>query len=226
MDYKVFYKRNLPHYQPIGYTFFITFRLSGSLPITVIENFKLDKKNALNKIIQYDDNKTRLEKYRLWQSKYFKAYDKYLDKCTVGPKWLAETNIATCVQDAIKFYDNVRYNLISYCIMPNHVHLVIKPIVSRISDSTEEAFMQRNRVSPYIVTKILQDLKKYSATQCNKILKRSGSFWHHESYDHVVRNQESLYRIINYILDNPVKAGLVGEVKNWKYSYVAQNLYL
>ena len=77
----------------------------------------------------------------------------------------------------------------------------------RISDST------------YRVTKILQDLKKYTARKCNKLLNRSGSFWQHESYDHVIRNEEELNKIVEYILNNPVKAKLVENPYDWKWSY-------
>ncbi|MEW6194689.1 MAG: hypothetical protein AB1521_06015 [Bacteroidota bacterium] len=73
--------------------------------------------------------------------------------------------------------------------------------------------------STYIVTKILQELKKFTARGCNKILNRSGSFWQHESYDHVVRNEAELNSIVTYVLNNPVKAGLVDNPDNWSWSY-------
>ncbi len=97
--------------------------------------------------------------------------------------------------------------------MPNHVHIVFS--VTRIADSSS-----RNSVSTYIVTKILQELKKYTALRANKILNKSGQFWHHESYDHVVRDDRELENIVDYVLHNPVKAGLVKEPENWKWSYI------
>jgi putative transposase len=62
-------------------------------------------------------------------------------------------------------------------------------------------------------------LKGRSAREVNKVLSRSGPFWHHESYDHVVRNEKELGNIINYILMNPVKAGFVHNWNEWKFSY-------
>jgi REP element-mobilizing transposase RayT len=65
----------------------------------------------------------------------------------------------------------------------------------------------------------MQSLKWYTAKECNKILNCTGQFWQHESYDHVVRNEEELNRIIEYILNNPVKAGLVETHEDWKWNY-------
>ena len=65
----------------------------------------------------------------------------------------------------------------------------------------------------------MHSLKSYTSNECNKILKRTGSFWQHESYDHVVRNEEELNRIIHYTLNNPIKAKLVDNPEDWKWSY-------
>lgn len=63
-------------------------------------------------------------------------------------------------------------------------------------------------------------IKGSTARHCNQILNRSGAFWHHESYDHVVKSQLELQHVIAYILNNPVKAGLVPHYNDWQYSYL------
>ncbi len=106
--------------------------------------------------------------------------------------------------------------------MPNHVHMVFRIgeiNVSRIADSTA-----RNSVSSYRVTKILQDLKKFTASESNKILKRSGQFWQNESYDHIIRNTTEYTNVINYVINNPVKAGLIDDAANWKWTYIADSV--
>ena len=67
----------------------------------------------------------------------------------------------------------------------------------------------------------MQRLKGYTATQANKLLGRSGAFWQPESYDHVVRPGE-LPRILAYVAENPVKAGLVQEWQQWPHTYLAE----
>ncbi|OGU55715.1 MAG: hypothetical protein A2V66_13840 [Ignavibacteria bacterium RBG_13_36_8] len=154
----------------------------------------------------------------------------FLSKSKSGKLWLRDERIASIVKDSIHYRDGKEYLLIAYCIMPNHVHLVFTLIVERFAESlkgTEHNKMQqvgRNSVSPYIVTKILQDLKKYTARESNKILNRKGQFWQHESYDHVVRDEDDLRRIVEYVLNNPVKAGLINRSEDWKWSYVNTKL--
>ena len=81
-----------------------------------------------------------------------------------------------------------------------------------------------SNASYYIVTKILQDLKSKTALKANKILNRSGAFWQHESYDHVVRDEKELRRIVEYVLNNPVKAGFCEKWEDWQWSYCNFNL--
>ena len=71
------------------------------------------------------------------------------------------------------------------------------------------------------MTDILRLIKGATARKANKILNRTGSFWQHESYDRVVRNEKELNRIIWYTINNPVKAGLVKNAEDWKWSYYA-----
>ena len=127
--------------------------------------------------------------------------------------------------------DTKKYNLIAYTSMPNHIHLVFVPIikqsnccvnVERFDESLKKEDSETKSESGdslYIVTKIMQDFKKFTARESNKILKRTGQFWQHESYDHVVRNQDELNRIVEYILNNPVKARLCENQEKWKWNY-------
>jgi hypothetical protein len=79
-------------------------------------------------------------------------------------------------------------------------------------------FVERSGTSLY---KILQSLKSYMAREANKLLNRSGAFWQHESYDHVVRDGKEPERIVSYVLYNPVKTGLVSSCD--QYVHVVQN---
>ncbi len=215
-EIKIFYKRKLPHYQPPGYTFFITFRLYATMPKEIVDRYKLLKETQLKNLNNFENKKIRSEKYLAFKKNYFKLYDEYLDKASYGPKWLQDRKIADIVKKALHYNDGIKYNLIAYTIMPNHVHLVIEPII--------EKFVGRTDCSTYIVTSILKSLKWYTARECNKILNRSGAFWQHESYDHVVRNSESLIRIVKYVLNNPVKAGLVSDTEEYMFNYVNEKL--
>jgi REP element-mobilizing transposase RayT len=74
--------------------------------------------------------------------------------------------------------------------MPNHVHALIKP------------------VGEYELADILRDMKGYVARRTNEELGRSGVLWEQESYDRIIRDEEHLYRVVQYIGRNPGMAGL------------------
>ena len=66
--------------------------------------------------------------------------------------------------------------------------------------------------------RIMHTLKRYTAGECNRRLGRSGAFWQDESYDHCVRDEDELERIIRYIESNPASAGLVDRPEMWRFS--------
>ena len=67
-------------------------------------------------------------------------------------------------------------------------------------------------------------LKKHTALEANKVLHRTGAFWQHESYDHVIRDSKELERMIWYVLYNPVKAGLTDSWEKWRWTYCKEGL--
>jgi REP element-mobilizing transposase RayT len=195
-----FYRRNLPHIYIPERTYFITFRLKDSLPYKKIYELRSSadfKSVPKNKTEKYEKDK-----------KFFAKYDELLNKGNYGKCYLKNGKIAEIVVSTINYLKEKDYNLIAYCIMPNHVHLVLN--------------LKQNSRS---VDKIMQSIKRYSAREINRLLKRSGSLWQAESYDHVVRDEDELYRIIEYVLNNPVKAGLVKDWKDWKHTFVSEEYY-
>ncbi len=97
--------------------------------------------------------------------------------------------------------------------MPNHVHMIFS--VERFAES----LISLDGVSRYIVTNIVGSLKKHTALEANKVLKRTGTFWQRESYDHVIRDGKEEERIIWYILNNPGKSDYVKNWRDWKWSF-------
>lgn len=66
----------------------------------------------------------------------------------------------------------------------------------------------------------MHSLKRHTAQQANQVLGRSGIFWAHESFDHYIRDGAERRRIIEYVLQNPVKAGLAKRWQDWPWNYV------
>ncbi len=214
-----FYRRNLPHWLPEGQTFFITYRLTNSLPMHVIQQLQDEREREQQRIrAQFSGLQQQQELYNL-AKRYFGHFDAWLDRCVAeSPRWLAQEDIARIVADQIHALDSQRYRLVAYCIMPNHVHELV--------DTSDYAFPEiaphEGPAAPYPLTDIMRLLKGRTSRLCNQALGRTGAFWHHESYDHVVRDGKEFERIFRYILDNPVKAGLVKEWRDWPFTYCAE----
>src|SRR5690348_15346470 len=84
-------------------------------------------------------------------------------------------------------------------VMPNHVHVVLVPKSN--------------------LPRITKSIKGFTARKANEILGRTGEkFWQDKSYDHCVRSNEELQRIIKYVERNPVRAGLVASIEDWVWS--------
>ena len=131
----------------------------------------------------------------------FVLMDRSLDRAEFGPRWLSDDRIAREIIGAFHFGQHQLgfFELYAFVIMPNHVHLLLQPRVP--------------------LARITKSLKRYTARRANQILDRTGSpFWQYESFDHWVRNERELQRIINYIECNPVAAGLVGKSEEWRWS--------
>ena len=231
-DYKPFYRRNLPHIQPSGATFFVTFHLAGSLPRRILEQWKREKSSLLK--LQNDSSFVaskgvalrQKREHHEWKRQWFQKFEKTLDNAQDGPLWLKDERIAEEVAKSLHYRDGKVYRLDAYCIMANHVHIVFAPLpiepTGRDTVDTRDNTSQTNSLCYNTLSSIMQSLKGYTAWKANRLLGRSGAFWHHKSYDHAVRNASEWQRIITYVLNNPVKADLVSEWTKWQWSYYRQ----
>ena len=205
--YRESYRRNLPHVQPPGATFFVTFRLGGSLPQTVIAQCNKERQWLAHL------ERTNPSYYALvkmdFERAWFAKFESLLDSANFGPVWLSNDRVAAVVAESLHYRDGKVYRLDAFSIMPNHVHIVVKPLP--ISDREEPTY--------HSLASIMQSLKGYTAFKCNRLLDREGEFWAHESYDQYVRDDAEWKRIVKYVLNNPVKAKYVQNWPDWKWSY-------
>ena len=117
-----------------------------------------------------------------------------------GECHLGRAEIGAAVRDALVRFDGERYQLLAWCVMPNHVHVLIK---------------QRHG---FPLADIVRSWKSFTARKANAILGRSGRFWMREYHDRRIRDEAHLSRAILYIENNPVKAGLCERPEDWPWS--------
>jgi putative transposase len=140
-------RRNLPHWELTGSTYFITFRVKSG-------------------IIAEDERRI--------------------------------------VLDAIKYFHNIRYWIIAAVVMPDHIHIMLKPVES---ESKAE----------FSLSKILQGIKGFTAREINKTRGTKGALWQDESFDRIVRDQDECLEKWNYIRTNPVKIGLCSSPEEYEF---------
>ena len=128
---KTFYRRHLSHYTPRGVDYFITYHLSGSLPISGLKELQRKYRAAIEQM-EFDRMSTTggmeppdaAEIKSNIRKRYFAAYDSALDTIDTGPHWLKDDAIATTVRDRFHTLEAEHHlDLWCYTIMPNHVYL-------------------------------------------------------------------------------------------------------
>ena len=188
---------SLPHWFKQGATYAVTFRLADSIPQSVLSTYS-DERSMLEEIerkAEEEGEETTARDARLKIEGLYSARMEEALEMGYGECHMKRPEIAGIVRDAILRFEGERFELAAWCVMPNHVHLLIKPL------------------GEHSLPDILQGMKLFSAKEANKVLGREGAFWQKESYDHIIRDGEELAMQKRYVLKNPGKAGLV----DWEF---------
>ncbi len=191
-------RRHLPHQIPEGFPVFLTWNLKGAMPRATIEDLRRERRRLEGQPPRPGesgaDRRVREGK------RLFAAADRFLDEVEGdGPMHLKDPRAAKIVEDAILFGAGERYELFAWCIMSNHVHVLLTP--------WEELSLVTRRI------------KGYTAHEINGLDEARGrTFWQDESYDHWARDEAETLRIIHYIEDNPITARLCASPEDWPWS--------
>ncbi|MDR1279857.1 MAG: transposase [Opitutaceae bacterium] len=183
----------LPHWTCEGAIYAVNFRLVDSLPKHVLVGWMTERDDIVRRAEAAGRPLSLTEQGRL-DELYSERVEAYLDSGE-GECWLARNEIAALVHDAILHFHGERYELLAWCIMPNHVHVILRPF------------------NGYTLKSIVHSWKSWTAHQANRCLERTGAFWQEEYYDHLVRDEADYEHALEYLLANPVKAGL----RDWQW---------
>ena len=111
------------------------------------------------------------------------------------------------VFDACRFFDAQRYNLFTFVVMPDHVHMLIQPLPKTAQET-------------WSLSSILHSIKSYSAKQIPKVMPHMGTVWQPERYDRIIRTDQEFQATWNYICQNPVKANIIDGTGHYPFLYV------
>ena len=192
------HRDHLPHLKREGGSYFVTFRLAGTLPAEVVSQLKQERENIVAQALAAKRPLTWAEQEELFHW-YSTRVDHHLD-AGQGECWMGQPEVAKIVADAIRFHAGQRFDLLAWVVMPNHVHAVVRPLPG------------------HTLSEILKSWKGFSAREANKRLHRVGEFWQGESYDHLIRDDDDRHRCCHYTTMNPVNACLCAHPEDWPWS--------
>ena len=212
MPNDVYRKRHLPHQVPSGYPIFLNWNLKGAVPRQVIDELEEKARRLANEPRRAgeSDQDRRVRHAKVLFARrdasldrdfhlFVSSTDKQIYTFENRPMWLADPFAACEVVKSFLWGVETRYRLWAFVVMGNHVHGLLTPEVD--------------------LEVITQGIKGFTAYQINKTQSARGRiFWQDESFDHWVRDDEEFFRVINYIEQNPVVAGLCEQADQWVWS--------
>lgn len=214
MEKKESYRHILPHFQKPGQTYFVTWNLHSAIPVKALARYTSELemlKSQINFLEQLPSASSEIEKikqeYQVVRKQYIKAYDDLLDADTKPKIDLSKPENLEIIISSFHFWEGKRIQNLAYTIMPNHIHWVVKLFEKDIAGN------------PVYLQDILHSVKRHSSNKINRAENRSGTLWQKESFDTTIRNDRHLFNAINYTLNNPVKAGLVSDWRDWKGTF-------
>ena len=184
----------LPHFDAEKTIQAISFRLHDSVPAATIAQWKEE--------LHWNENTAPGTQEAITLRKKIEQYE----DSGKGACHLRNDAIGALVRDALKHFDQERYTLIAWCVMPNHVHVLIE---------TKPG---------HPLSEVIQTWKSFTAKEANKHLNRKGAFWMPDYFDRYIRDEQHYRAAIEYIVQNPVKAGLVDEPAQWPWAGVIDML--
>ncbi len=131
---------------------------------------------------------------------YFKEIERWLD-AHHGDAWLRDRGAADYVVETIRCYERAGYwHVMAYAVMPNHLHLFFRCGTLSLSD-------------------VMRRFKRCTGREANQRLGRVGQrFWQREWFDHWSRSAQEDDKIVAYIRNNPVRAGLAARPEDWPWA--------
>ena len=193
------FRGKLPHLKREGAVYFVTYRLNDSLPAHEVARLKHERRMILEQ--------ARAAKSPLAWHEEQSLLAWYCDKVEAlldaghGACWFSKPEVAEVVAGALEFFHGQRYELRAWVVMPNHVHAIVWPM------------------SGHTLSDILHSWKSFTSKAAGKLLNRVGeTFWQTESFDHWIRDDAEHARLVTYVKNNPVKAGLCKRPEDWKWS--------
>jgi len=179
-----FRRGKLPHWEVERGRYFVTVRLADSLPVAAIER--------LQEITRHlSATEPASAQFVALQRRYFQTMEKYLE-VGVGACWLGEPRCAEAIITELDSLAEVGVEVPHRTIMPNHWHALLVP----------------GPACRQSLADVMKRIKGRTGKGVRTLVAGSGPVWQREWFDRWIRDETEWDRVVAYIRNNPVKAGL------------------
>lgn len=148
----------------------------------------------------------RVYEYRRHLPHYQSDYKAIFLTFSIHHRWVLPPAARGLAMESCLWGNGSRYNLHAAVVMPDHVHVALTPLYDG------------NRF--FTVAEIMQGIKSAFAHTINRLLNRTGQVWQRESFDRVLRREESVHAKIEYVSQNPARGGLVKTAAEYPWLWV------
>ena len=178
-------QNHLPHWQQGKAWVFVTWRLGDAMPKAKLDQWRAERETWMKHHPEPWDEKTEAE----YHERFSHQIDEWLDQGS-GSCLLKDPANASVVADALRHFNGDRYELASFVVMPNHVHVLFRPLEG------------------HALPEIVKSWKGFTSREINKQAGKTGALWQDEYWDRLIRNEQHFFKVAEYIRENPVKAKL------------------
>lgn len=180
---------------------FTTLGLEGSLAVDSLPALREEYESALKEAADQQHGDCRIRRLK---RVYFSKIDSLLDNGQEGPQWLKKYELAKYAVSSLEELKKKGMSSVSYTILPNHIHLLYE-------------------ADPNKADLLIDVFKKGLAGKIREATGYDGNVWLTGNFSHKIDDQKEMIQLISYILENPVKAGLVDYWKDWPWTYCDPN---
>lgn len=187
-------KRNrLPHWLTAHGIYVGTWHLADALPADALAALQREQEYEIERIRRGRGQLTIADRARI-ELDYRRKIERALDR-GFGDCILRAERCAGIVAASLVHFDTTRYELYTWSVMPNHVHVVFSPCEN------------------WSISEIMKAWKGFTAKELNRALGSSGTVWQEDYFDRSMRNENQFRRTVDYVMNNPAAAGL----RDWKF---------
>ena len=198
-----FFRDRLPHWLVAEHPYFVTICRKGCLPASVVSNLSLARDEIASAVA--------LRKASPSSASWFNNFNKIdviLNSAAHGPRDLTTPMIAQKLFESFDWLRDQGWRIWAGCIMPSHLHLVMRNTKGRND----------------LLTNDLGLFKNYTGRAANRIRGVEGPFWQRECFDHWCRDDKDWLGFVRYTALNPVEARLVQTWRAWRWTVVDAEL--